>query len=359
MKLKFIVCVLLGVLSGIFSRSQERFGNIAEFDRTVHDFGDVLLSDGALRCSFSVKNISEKPIVIYSVTTSCGCTDVEWSRQPLQPGQSGKISVTYTNDEGPYSFDKSLTVHISGIKQPIVLKLRGSSHEKKMSPEELYKVRFGALGMKSADLKCGNIQVGGVRTDEVTVANLSGKPLKVEFADVSEGLSLKLSPNPIPAGSTAILRYGVTGIRGIWGKNNYYATPVVNGARHGKISVYAFTKENFDDMTAEERKNAARPMFESSTFSFGKMSRGGIVEASFTVTNQGKSDFIVYKTDIDSGRGTATAFPAVKPGEKKGFKVKMDTSSLPLGETLVIVTLTTNSPSRPLINLFITGWLTD
>ena len=62
---------------------QEPVGNIVEFDKTIHNFGDVMLSDGPLSCSFTMKNISEKPVVIYSVVTSCGCTDVEWTREPI------------------------------------------------------------------------------------------------------------------------------------------------------------------------------------------------------------------------------------------------------------------------------------
>ena len=87
--------------------TQERIGTV-EFDKTIHNFGDVMLSDGPLSCTFTMKNVSEKPVVIYNVVTSCGCTDVEWTREPIKPGNTGTISTVYTNDEGPYPFDKTL-----------------------------------------------------------------------------------------------------------------------------------------------------------------------------------------------------------------------------------------------------------
>jgi hypothetical protein len=37
--------------------------------------------------------------------------------------------------------------------------------------------------------------------------------------------------------------------------------------------------------------------------------------------------------------------------------VDIDTSDMPEGEMLTIVTLTTNSPLRPIVNLFIAGWI--
>lgn len=359
---RLIISITL-LLAGMTGTAQERFGN-AEFDKTVHNFGDVMLSDGALSCTFTMKNIGEKPIVIYSVSTSCGCTGVKWTKEPVQPGRTATISATYTNDEGPYPFDKSLTVHISGQKNPVILKLRGVSHKEKQTPEQLYKVRFGAFGIKETALRCGNIEVGGTRSDEVNAANLSDKPIKVEFADVSKGLSIKVNPNPIPANGIASLQFSVTGQEGIYGKNHYYAVPVINGKRYDKgsengdrISVYAFTKENFDNLTEQERKDAPRPMFTSSSFSFGRIRKGTPVEAEFSFSNTGKSDLIIYKVDVDAPKASYSKVPSLKMGEKGSFTVSLDTSGLPSGEALVIVTLTTNSPSRPIVNLFITGWL--
>lgn len=103
---------------------------VVRFDKTIHDFGDVTLGQGALNCAFTATNISDKPIVIYNVVSSCGCTGVKWTREPVLPGKSGKISATYSNDEGPYPFDKTLTVYISNVKKPVVLRLRGIAHEK-------------------------------------------------------------------------------------------------------------------------------------------------------------------------------------------------------------------------------------
>ena len=53
---------------------------VVRFDKTIHDFGDVTLGQGALNCAFTATNISDKPIVIYNVVSSCGCTGVKWTR---------------------------------------------------------------------------------------------------------------------------------------------------------------------------------------------------------------------------------------------------------------------------------------
>ncbi|MCD8313213.1 MAG: DUF1573 domain-containing protein, partial [Bacteroidales bacterium] len=95
MKKYIIVTIILMVCGlGMPVSAQEQIGGVVEFDHTVHDFGDVLLSDGPLTCEFKMKNISSKPVVIYNLTTSCGCTDAKWSKEPLQPGASTTISTT-------------------------------------------------------------------------------------------------------------------------------------------------------------------------------------------------------------------------------------------------------------------------
>lgn len=364
--MRWLAVFLLMPISIAAVHAQEKIGGKVEFDRTVCDFGDVMLSDGPLHCTFTMKNISDKPVVIYNVVTSCGCTDVTWTKEPVMPGKTGTISSTYTNDEGPYPFDKNLTAYISGISSPVILKLRGISHDRKLSLEEMYPVRFGALGLRSAQLKCGNLEQGGYRSDDVKVANLSSSPMKITFSGITPGLAVDVTPNPVPARSTADLSFTVTADRSRWGKNFYHATPVVNGKTYSasedgqkteSISVYAFTKENFSSMTKEQRENGSRPVFNSSTYSFGKIKAGTPVKATFSFSNIGKADFKVYKADVDWPDAASSSIPAVKCGMKGSFDVTLDTSTMPAGEALVIVTLTTNSPSRPIVNLFITGWI--
>ena len=111
--------------------AQEKIAQGLDIDKTVHNFGDILLDSGPVSCSFTLTNKGSKPAVIYNVTSSCGCTDVKWTKEPLMPGKTGKISVTYSNDEGAYPFDKSLTVYVSDVKKPVILKVSGVSVGKK------------------------------------------------------------------------------------------------------------------------------------------------------------------------------------------------------------------------------------
>lgn len=354
-----IICI---ILSCICIHAQERIGNSLEFDKIVHNFGDIIHKSGPVTCTFTLQNKGSKPAVIYNVISSCGCTDVKWTKEPIRPGSSGTITATYSNDEGAYPFDKTLTVYISDIKKPILLKLRGISIEKAKPLAELYPVAYGPLALRESHIKCGNLEQGGQKSEAVLVANTSDRPIEVTFVEQDKNLNVSISPNPIPANSTAEMRFSVTADRTIWGKHTYYATPLINGKSYknqdgSSIGFWAFTKENFSHLTQDEKANGPRPTFKESTHSFGKVSRGTTIHASYTFKNDGKECFCVYKVNTDAKKWSHSTIPAAMPGEEVTFRVHLDTSDLPVGEHLTIVTLTTNSPLRPIVNLFIAGYI--
>ena len=332
-------------------------GEVVEFDKTVHDFGDISIDDGPQTCVFTVKNVGKEPIAIYEVVTSCGCTDAQWTREPIQPGKTGAITGTYKNEDGPVPFDKTLTVYIAGVGKPVILRMRGLVHEKKKPLSELFgAVKLGQMGLKSLNYKVSNVLQEESSSDEVKIANLGKQPMKVAFTDVSPNLTVEVVPATVPAGETAALRFSVKADPALWGKHVYSATPVINGAKASKpITVTALTRGNFASWTPEQRKNAAQCIFDESTVSFDTANAGAKVKGTFTFTNKGKSPLKFYSLDADTDGVTAT-LPGEIPAQGKGsIPVTLDTSTLPKGETVVMLTLTTNCPARPLINLFLVG----
>lgn len=358
-----IITIALLIFITANAMSQEKISSTLEIDKTTHNFGDILLEDGPVDCTYTITNVGDKAEVIYNVTTSCGCTKAIWTREPILPGKTGKISVTYSNDEGAYPFDKNVTVYISGNNKPVILKLRGIAHARKKSIDELFPVTYGPLGMKTSYHKCGNIEQGGQRSESASIANLSNSAVKVEFSGISENLSVSIKPNPIPARSAAEMTFTVKADRNLWGKNEYFATPVLNGKTYrngdGKkdIGFWAFTKDNFNHLTDQERMKGPRPGFDQSTYSFGKIKKGKVVTAEFTFKNEGAGTLQVHKADFSVDGCTITEIPDTAPGAKTSFKVTVDTSKMPLGEALAMITLITNSPLRPTVVLFVSGWL--
>lgn len=74
--------------------------------------------------SFQFKNTGENPLMIHNVEASCGCTKPQWPRQPITPGQSGEIKVTY-DAKYPGRFMKSVKVFCNSEKGMVELLVKG------------------------------------------------------------------------------------------------------------------------------------------------------------------------------------------------------------------------------------------
>lgn len=127
MKLAAIILATLMTFGAISGAD----GGSFSLDKSVHDFGTVSVKDGPQSCVFTVTNTGAEPLRILTVISSCGCTAAGWTKEPIAPGSTGKVEVSYANDEGPYPFDKALTVYFDGITKPAVIHIRGTVTNRK------------------------------------------------------------------------------------------------------------------------------------------------------------------------------------------------------------------------------------
>lgn len=86
-----------------------------EFEKTTHDFGQ-LQSGEKVAYAFRFTNTGNAPLVITDTRSGCGCTVGEYSRQPIAPGQSGRINVMF-NSAGRRGF-QSESIRIFTNAQP-------------------------------------------------------------------------------------------------------------------------------------------------------------------------------------------------------------------------------------------------
>jgi hypothetical protein len=72
-------------------------------------FGNITQGDTVTR-SFTFTNTGKTPLVITAATATCGCTQPVFPKEPILPGKSGTIKVTFnsTGKMGPQ--DKVITI---------------------------------------------------------------------------------------------------------------------------------------------------------------------------------------------------------------------------------------------------------
>ena len=82
---------------------------IMKFEFDSHDFGKVSSGD-KVTYEFKFTNTGQSPLIVSNATASCGCTVPEWPKEPVQPGQGGKIKVTFDSANKEGLQDKQITV---------------------------------------------------------------------------------------------------------------------------------------------------------------------------------------------------------------------------------------------------------
>lgn len=358
--------LLFSCLTAVSAQEYYKEADVIRFDKKVHDFGDVLIAEGPVTCIFTFTNIGKAPLVIHNVISSCGCTTPEWTREPVKPGATGTITATFSNDQGAYAFEKTLTVYVgvgsSSLDRPVVLRLRGVAHEQKKDLDELFTTKIGGLGLRKTQTSIGYIDQGVVKSDQMQVANLTRGELSVRTDTATPGLTVTVTPNPIPPRSMARLSYAVNPAdmeRTSWGRQQYDVTFLLNGKPYtDKLTVTGVIKDNFENLSKEEIEKAGIPVVDRSYYEFGEVKKGASVNASYSIRNKGKNPLTIHHIEgQDDATAVQTQFPLIiKPGGKADIKVKLDTSSLDYtGEVIEVLTVITNAPSKPILNLFITG----
>ncbi|MCK9617941.1 MAG: DUF1573 domain-containing protein [Lentimicrobiaceae bacterium] len=148
-KLIVLTTILLLVFS--FAFAQEPVKNQApdknapeiSFNKIVHDYGTIL-QEGDGNCEFEFKNTGKEPLVLTSVTSSCGCTIPEWPRKPILPRKSDVIKVKYdTKRTG--KFAKQVTVVSNAKNSTIVLKIQGEVVDKNTTQAPIKDVNKGTM----------------------------------------------------------------------------------------------------------------------------------------------------------------------------------------------------------------------
>lgn len=96
----------------------------AVFEKTSHDFGNIKEGTQAT-VDFSFKNTGKSPLILTSVQASCGCTTPTWTRDPIAPGATGKITAVYNSTGRPGNFTKTITVKHNGEEGTAYLTIKG------------------------------------------------------------------------------------------------------------------------------------------------------------------------------------------------------------------------------------------
>jgi len=78
------------------------------WEKTTYDFGKIE-QNIPVTVEFEFENNSLVPLIINYVKSTCGCTVADYPKEPVQPGESARITISY-NAGNMGHFTKSIIV---------------------------------------------------------------------------------------------------------------------------------------------------------------------------------------------------------------------------------------------------------
>ena len=94
-------------------------------DQKVLDFGSFPKEEKR-EGRFVLTNTGKNLLVVHDIVTSCGCTQVEYKKSPVRPGETLELKVSYEAEESGF-FNKTLTVYCNAENSPLRLNVRGTA----------------------------------------------------------------------------------------------------------------------------------------------------------------------------------------------------------------------------------------
>lgn len=332
----------------------------AEFDKKTHQFGTILWKT-PVTATFKVTNTGDKPLVVSNVTTSCGCTEADWTKSPIAPGTSGVITTTF-DAKALGRFQKSIGIYCNAAHRPIYLSIRG---EVTADPKKalVLPYQIGDIKLDKDVIEFDDANKGEKPFVEILVANTSDKSYNPVLMHLPPYLSAEALPEKLEKGgygkikvtldTEKLPKFGVT--QATVYLSRYMGDKV---GEENAIPVSAVLLPDFSQLTQSQLQNP--PVIELSTteLDFGNLMGKAKKSQNVVVRNVGKRDLEITDLQVlNSALGVHLKKRVLKPGASTKLKITVYGQQLKDLKRTPRVMMITNDPKRPkvIVNVKVTS----
>jgi len=349
--MKKIFSTLFMALTAVAMMAQDP---VITFEKTEHDFGKINEGDGRVSVVFEFKNEGMAPLILSNVRASCGCTTPTWTKEPVEPGQKGSITVTYNPNGRPGRFQKTVTITSNATEPTQRVYIKGEVIPKAAKPVNKYTVAVGDLSMKDKTLDLGTIKKGETKSGEMEYANLTQANHHVELATNSADAYLinQVTLADVKPNETGKFVFALdTKAAKLYGPYEFYAYVVIDGKKEisetYRLTVKANIVEDFSALTTEQKQQA--PIIETKDEqTTGKVAAGKTIKFSFPIKNSGVNALEVRRAYSTEKALIVKAPKAVKSGKKGNVTIEINTKGMKAGNYTREVVLITNDYVNPI-----------
>jgi len=357
MKRIFLIIALFVLTFGLSVSNAQTLADI-QFEKMDHNFGRIREEGGPAVFNFKFTNTGKVPLILQGVEASCGCTTPEWSQEPILPGKTGMIKVSFDPDQRPGAFAKSITINANVPKTTRVLTISGEVIEKNLGILDHYPVNFGNIRLSASDLSFVRIKDNEIKTDTIKLYNPGTSPVSVNFKIIPPHILIKSFPEILPPKSTGYFLVTFDATRKpVYGfvTNRIYMSFNDEDNFKNAITISGTIEEDFSRLSTTDLENGPRIDYDSRVFDFREIPQGKTVENTFKILNKGRKDLIIRSVTASCGCTTGKlSSNTIPPGGTAELKVSFD-STEKVGMQNKIITIISNDPQHSTTLLRVIG----
>ncbi len=345
-------------------------GPTIEADERTYNFGTIAEEKGLTSHTFEIKNTGDAPLVINRITASCGCTQPEWSREPIAPGKTGHVKVTYNPKGRPGPFYKTVSIFSNAKRGSYTLAVKGDVTPKPLIPLHVFPYSIGALKIEAKSVLYNTIRPEETQGKKIAIKNEGKTSLTILPGKYPDYLTVDVHPEKLAPDEVGEITF-LLDAKAVKRKGRVSLdiplTVISIGEKEivENIHLAANVIDNFGKLSANDKAKAPIAQLNGTLLDLGKLPEkgnsiipliGGKVSGSFTITNAGKSPLQIYSVTCDDKRiDISGGKRELKPGATATFKVSVRPKEIKT-KLEALVNIICNDPNGPVRLLKVTAY---
>ena len=166
----------------------------------THNFGTIDEDGGKVGCTMRLVNTTDSALSIIEVRPSCGCTAVQYPKQPIEQGDTASLTLVFNPRGRPGSFSKGVAVRLSSQPSRTSLIVEGTVRASDATLNRRFPTLAGPLRLSNHLLPLGEVAKDSSRNGILTAYNASADTLSLASIDAAAPLSVQFTPATLPPG---------------------------------------------------------------------------------------------------------------------------------------------------------------